>query len=92
MLTDQVITTIAQRHATTNAQVFLNWTIQRGTITGRLKQNFNCLDFELSKEELVKMDNLKAGNKAIEPIAFWPVELMLDLMMIYLLVNCKEAF
>ena len=68
MLTEPVITEIAQRHGKTNAQVCLQWAIQRGTIPlsktetlSRLPENMNCFNFEMSKEEVEKIDALDAG-------------------------------
>jgi len=52
ILTDPVITEIAQKHGRTPAQVCINWAIQRKTIPliktvnlDRLTENFNSFDF-----------------------------------------------
>lgn len=68
MLTDPVVVQIAKHHSKTAAQVCLNWALQRKTIPlvkttnmGRLTENFNCFDFELSADEVKQIDSLDAN-------------------------------
>jgi diketogulonate reductase-like aldo/keto reductase len=56
---------VAERHGKTIAQVMLRWAIQHGTVpipkstnTGRIKENFQVFDFELSDEEMHTINNL----------------------------------
>jgi diketogulonate reductase-like aldo/keto reductase len=56
---------VAEHHGKTIAQVMLRWAIQHGTVpipkstnTGRIKENFQVFDFELSDEEIHTINNL----------------------------------
>jgi diketogulonate reductase-like aldo/keto reductase len=61
------ISDIAQRVGKTNAQVMLRWTIQHNTVpipksshAARMKENIDVFDFELSDEDMSRLDNLGA--------------------------------
>lgn len=62
---NKVIAAIAENHKKSNAQVMLRWAIQHGTVPipksatpERIKENFEVFDFELSHDEMAKLDNL----------------------------------
>jgi diketogulonate reductase-like aldo/keto reductase len=68
VLTDPVITAIAQSHQRTPAQVMLRWHVQRGrsaipksTKPARIAQNFDVFDFELTTDQLTAIDALDTG-------------------------------
>ncbi len=57
--TDPTLTTIAENHQKTVAQVALHWLIQRGIVaipksvrTDRMAENFDVFDFDLSDDEM----------------------------------------
>ena len=65
MLSDPVITAIAEHHGRTPAQVVLRWAVQQGIATApkssnpeRMAQNLNIFDFSLSEEEMAALDQL----------------------------------
>ncbi|MFU8945126.1 aldo/keto reductase [Mycetocola zhadangensis] len=67
-LDDPTITTIAEAHGKTPAQVMLRWHLQEGRSAipksvkpHRIAENFNVADFELSDDELVSIDALDTG-------------------------------
>lgn len=62
---NEVLKEIADKHNKSIAQVILRWDIQNEVVTipkstnkGRIKENSQIFDFELSKEELEKIDSL----------------------------------
>jgi diketogulonate reductase-like aldo/keto reductase len=62
---------VAEHHGKTIAQVMLRWAIQHGTVPipkstnpGRIKENFQVFDFELSDEEM-KTINALSSNKRV---------------------------
>ena len=69
-LEDPVVAAIAKAHGKTPAQVLLRHLVQLGHMTipkstnaGRIKENFDILDFELSQDEMNQMDRLDKGSK-----------------------------
>jgi diketogulonate reductase-like aldo/keto reductase len=65
---DPVLGEIAERHGKTPAQVMLRWHLQHGrsaipksTHPGRIRENFDVFDFELSADELAAIDQLDTG-------------------------------
>lgn len=80
VLTDEVVTKIAEETARTPAQVTLRWHIQRGNIVfpksnnrDRLEQNFDLFDFELNSEQMTQIDGLnrdEEGRRGPNPDTF----------------------
>jgi diketogulonate reductase-like aldo/keto reductase len=69
-LDDPVIAEIASARAKTAAQVVLRWGLQRGrsvipksTKPGRIAENIDVLDFELSADEVAAIDRLDTGRR-----------------------------
>jgi diketogulonate reductase-like aldo/keto reductase len=65
---DPAIREIADAHAKSPAQVMLRWHLQQGrsaipksTNPSRIAENFDVFDFELSAEELARIDSLDTG-------------------------------
>lgn len=78
-LTDETIVTIGKAHGKTPAQVMLRWHIQEGRQVipksvrpARIAENFDVFDFELSAEEIARIDALEQGMTMV------PDELDLD--------------
>src|SRR3954468_12406954 len=70
VLDDPVITEIASAHGRTPAQVVLRWHIQLGNVVfpksmspERLEQNIDVFDFELSGEEMSRIETLDRGER-----------------------------
>jgi diketogulonate reductase-like aldo/keto reductase len=66
-LGNQVLTEIAAAHGKTAAQVILRWHIEHGFVViprsrrrERIEENFTVFDFELTQEELRRLDALGA--------------------------------
>jgi diketogulonate reductase-like aldo/keto reductase len=62
---DKVITAIAQAHSKSNAQIMLRWSLQHGNIIlpkstnpERIGENLAVFDFELTGEEMARLDGL----------------------------------
>src|SRR5690606_9705092 len=68
VLDDEIVGAIARTHRKTPAQVMLRWHIQEGRSAipksvnpGRIAENFDIFDFELSPAELGQIDALDTG-------------------------------
>ena len=78
---DRTISEIAEAHGKTNGQVTLRWLIQnriiaipRTTKESRARENFDIFDFELSGEEMQRMDALDRGERLgdwLDPAYQW---------------------
>jgi len=70
VLDDPAIAPIAAAHGKTAAQVVLRWHIELGTVVfpksatvGRIQENIDIFDFELSAEELAEIEALDRGER-----------------------------
>lgn len=70
LLEEETLKTIGDTHQKTPAQVVLRWHVQHGLVVipksvheARIKENFNIFDFELSDEEMAKIDALENGQR-----------------------------
>ncbi|GAA4190967.1 aldo/keto reductase [Gryllotalpicola kribbensis] len=68
VMDDPTLQEIAAAHGKSAAQVMLRWHLQEGrsaipksTNPGRISENFDVFDFELSAEELARIDGLNTG-------------------------------
>lgn len=71
-LEDERITAIAMKHRKTNAHVMLRWALQHGNIVipksshkERLIENITVFDFELSEEDMTKLDALNENYSLV---------------------------
>ena len=74
VLTDPVITKLAETKGKTPAQIVLRWHLQRNTIPlvktsteSRLLENISVTDFELSKEEMDQIVELDRNIRLFNP-------------------------
>lgn len=70
VLTDPTLAEIAAVHGKSPAQIMLRWHLQQGrsaipksTNPKRIAENFAVFDFELTADELARIDNLNTGNR-----------------------------
>jgi len=79
---DSVLTEIGQRHGKTAAQVTLRWLMQQDIIAAiprssnatRIAENIDVFDFELSEDEMRRIDALKRpGGRTANPAGRAPV-------------------
>src|SRR4029077_4237162 len=70
VMQDPTIGAIAAAHGKTPAQVMLRWHLQQGrsvipksTNPGRIAENFDVFNFELTPEELAAIDALDTGKR-----------------------------
>jgi 2,5-diketo-D-gluconate reductase A len=70
LLREPVLTSIADRHGKTPAQIVLRWHVQLGLVAipksthvKRLRQNLDVFDFELSDDDLAKIATLATGKR-----------------------------
>jgi 2,5-diketo-D-gluconate reductase A len=69
VLDDRLIGEIAERLGRTPAQVVLRWHVQRGNVVipksvtpERIRENFELFDFELSEDDVKRIDGLDRGE------------------------------
>jgi 2,5-diketo-D-gluconate reductase A len=69
-LDDETIGSIASAHSKSPAQTILRWHIQLGNIVfpksvtpERIRENIDIFDFELSEEEMARIEGLDAGER-----------------------------
>ncbi len=84
LLSDPVITKIAEAHGKNAGQVILRFEIQEGIVIfpkstkpERIKSNMDIFDFELSEEEMEQMRSLDKGHGAHNPDAEGIKEMLL---------------
>ncbi|NNC36146.1 MAG: aldo/keto reductase [Hyphomonadaceae bacterium] len=77
ILTEQVVTAIADELGKTPAQIVLRWGIQRGTAIipkssnpGRIRENLAIIDFRLSKNHMAAISALNANRRFNDPGVF----------------------
>lgn len=70
VLKDEAVQSIAEENSKTPAQVVLRWHLQNNTIVipksvtpSRIEENFDVFDFELSSEEMQKINELDRGER-----------------------------
>ncbi|MBQ4869263.1 aldo/keto reductase [Priestia megaterium] len=70
LLNNEVLTEIANKHNKSVAQVILRWDVQNGIITipkstkeQRIVENASIFDFELTKEEIERIDELNQNHR-----------------------------
>ncbi|OIT07070.1 PREDICTED: NADP-dependent D-sorbitol-6-phosphate dehydrogenase-like [Nicotiana attenuata] len=81
-LEDPALKGLAEKYKKTVAQVVLRWGIQRNTVVipkssklERLQENFNVLDFELTKEDMNLVKSLDRNYRTNQPAKFWGIDL-----------------
>lgn len=69
-LNDETIKDIAQELGKSPAQVVLRWNVQHGVVTipksvtpNRISENFRIFDFELSDEQMTRIDDLNQDKR-----------------------------
>jgi len=79
---DPLIVSIAEKHGKTGAQVALKWLIQQdgvavlpgSTNPGRIEENIDLFDFELTSDEMSQISELRTNNiRAVNPEVRRPV-------------------
>ncbi|GET91375.1 aldehyde reductase, putative [Leishmania tarentolae] len=82
LLTEPQLMEVAEKHKKSTAQVIIRWLIQLGIIVipkssheGRIKQNFDVFDFELSSEDMRKLESMDKNSRiGANPDTFFPTE------------------
>jgi alcohol dehydrogenase (NADP+) len=80
LIENPIIMEIAEKHNGSSAQVLINWAISRGASVipksvnpGRLKQNFEAENFELSEDDMNIINKLDRHFRFING-GFWAIE------------------
>ncbi|SIS64045.1 aldo/keto reductase [Salimicrobium flavidum] len=70
VLKDPIVQRIAAQHEKTGAQVIIRWHLQnnrvvipKSTTPARIEENFNVFDFELTKDDMKKLNGLDRGQR-----------------------------
>jgi diketogulonate reductase-like aldo/keto reductase len=79
-LSDKVVVEIAKTHGKSPAQILIRWSMQRGLAAipksikeSRIVENFNIVDFELTDEEMDRINQLNKNHRFVNPIKWWGV-------------------
>lgn len=71
---EAILGTIAQKYGKTPAQVTLRWLVEQDIVVipksgslKHLKENFDIFDFQLSEQEIKKINNLDQGKRLVNP-------------------------
>jgi diketogulonate reductase-like aldo/keto reductase len=74
VFSDKTIKTIANKYNKTPAQISLRWLLQKGIVVipkasskKHLKENLNVFDFEVSNEDMRKIDSIKTQKRLVNP-------------------------
>ncbi len=74
LFSDPLILEMAKKYSKTPSQILINWALQRGTAVipksvtpERIKENFQIFDFDLSQEDVVKIEALNQNIRTISP-------------------------
>lgn len=86
------LTEIALHHKKSAAQVILRWHLQRGIIVipkssnhKRIKENSEIFDFELTKEEMEKINQLKTGKRySVNPTGYMVNPFYIKMMKLFI--------
>ena len=80
LLDEKIISDIASNHGKSPAQILLKWAIVRGTISipksvspNRIKENIDVFDFELSDDEVLKINRLNINYRFLNPSVQWGI-------------------
>lgn len=70
VLNHSTVTTLAEKHKKTAAQVIIRWHLQRGHIVipksvtpSRIEENFNVFDFKLTDDDMKEIEALDRGER-----------------------------
>nr|CAZ96153.1 NADP-dependent D-sorbitol-6-phosphate dehydrogenase [Saccharum hybrid cultivar R570] len=82
-LDDPVIkVSLAEKYGKTPAQLVLRWGLQRNTVVipktsklERLQENFEVFDFDISSEDMEKMEAVDRNYRTNQPAKFWGIDL-----------------
>jgi diketogulonate reductase-like aldo/keto reductase len=77
-LDDDTVRALAEKHAKTPAQLLIRWNLQLGTVPlpkanriTHLKANLDVFDFELSDEEMSKLNALNERYSSLGSLPYW---------------------
>ena len=72
LINDPLLVEMAKKYNKSVVQILIRWSIQKGNVVlprstnpQHIKDNFNVFDFEISNEDMDKIEGLKNDNKAI---------------------------
>ena len=75
ILEDKTISELAKKYGKSNAQIVLNWHLNRGIIVipktmnkTRLPENLACYDFKMSAEDYAAMEKIDKGARFFNPL------------------------
>ena len=77
ILQEPILKELAEKYEKSIGQIILNWHLSRGysiipktSTVSRLKENFECDNFEMSNEDLEKISDLNCGFRCVDPINY----------------------
>ncbi|GAE36851.1 oxidoreductase [Halalkalibacter akibai JCM 9157] len=81
VLNNQLIQDLARKYNKTGAQIIIRWHLQNNIVVipksvtpSRIEENFQVFDFELSSEDMKKIDDLNTNERiGADPAEFYRV-------------------
>lgn len=77
---DKVIVELAQKYSQPPSHIVLNWAVNRGTIPipkstnlERIKENISFYDFEISQDDIMKINSLNKNLRFVDPGNQWGI-------------------
>ncbi|MCM1477074.1 MAG: aldo/keto reductase [Bacteroides sp.] len=75
VLNNELLLSLADKYGKTVAQICIRWALQHGVLplpksitTSRIKENIEVFDFEISKDDILKIDNMgQCGESGLDP-------------------------
>lgn len=69
-LDDELLTALGQKYNKSNAQIILRWHVQKNIVVipkstnqGRIQENIDVFDFEISQVDMARIDDLEQGKR-----------------------------
>lgn len=81
LMNEPVIVELAKKYGKTAAQILLHWAVARGTVVipkstrkERIKENSEIFDFDLTADEMERVEGLNRNHRFLNPVEWWGID------------------